>query len=194
MSISGPCLWLSSLTPPISSHLSTITSHFSTSSGSAEPIQSPPIPDSSGLPGSWERGGCSTKDLPSEMQPSAPKAENALPRPDSTAIPSHAEHGESQIMKNAETPELGSKHDTPLSRIKLPKLNCSEPHLSMSRDTNHLSHLGGPTQDPNEENRDGRQEKESLEETTPSDEGMGSSTGFEQPRSAADKKKMKRFR
>ncbi|RJE27392.1 homeobox transcription factor [Aspergillus sclerotialis] len=128
------------------------------------------------------------------MQQAAPKAENALPRPDSTATPSHAQHGESEIMKDAETPALGSKQDTPLSRIKLPKLNCSEPNLSMSRDTNNLNHPGDSTQSPHGENRDGRQEKESLEETTPSDEGMVSSTGLEQPKSAADKKKMKRFR
>ena len=126
------------------------------------------------------------------MQEGAPKAENALSKPDSTAIISHAQHGENQIMKDAEHSSPGSKHGTPLSRIKLPKLNCSEPHLSMSRDTNNRNPESSLESDG--ENRDAMEEKEHLEETTPSDEGMGSSTGLEQPKSAADKKKMKRFR
>lgn len=188
MSISGPYLWLSSLSPPTSSHLSTITSHFS-SAGAAEHIQPTPNPDPARVFWPLEKGGYSPKELPVEMQRTASNAENALTN--------HTQCGNRrETLRAAEDPSLESRRDTPLSRIKLPKLDCSEPLLSISRNATHLTPPGDSAQDSHAEPRDGTQEaeKDPCEMTTPSDEGMGSPAGAEQPKSAADKKRMKRFR
>lgn len=188
MSIGGPCLWLSSLSPPTSSHLSAITAHFSTFSGTAEHIQSTPNSDPARVSWALERGGHSPKGLPVEMQQTARKAENALS--------SHATCHGSETRKDPENLNAGSKRGTPLSRMELPKLDCSGPCLSLSRDPNHLSRPGNLEQGSNGRQPDGTQEvdRDNGELTTPSDEGMASPASAEQPKSTADKKRMKRFR
>lgn len=188
MSISGPYLWLSSLSPPTSSHLSTITAHFSTAAGTADHIQQTPISDPARLSWALEKGGYSSKEPSIEMQQTAPNAENALSN--------HATYGVSETRKDAENPNAGSRRETPLSRMELPKLDCSGPSLSISRDTNHLSPPGNSVQGSNGTKQDGAQEtdKDHGELTTPSDEGMVSPASAEQPKTTADKKRMKRFR
>jgi hypothetical protein len=193
MSISGPCLWLPS---PIPSHLATVTAFSSKAAGSAELIQQTAgsVPSVSFRP--CERGGCSNTP-PVEMRKTALKNDNALPSAELDEESSRPQSaGGKALLKDEEKPSPRSGSDT-LSRMKLHKLNCSEPVLSMRRDITSPADL---TPDSAGEHLDWTQEtaKEHRDASTPSDEGTVLSAGGEHQKTPseikADKKKMKRFR
>lgn len=193
MSISGPCLWLPS---PIPSRLVTATVLSSIAAGSAELDQQTAgsVPSLSFWP--CERGGCSNTP-PVEMKKAALKNENALPGAElAEESPRPQSAGGKALLKDEEKPSPKSGSDT-LSRMKLHKLNCSEPVLSRRRDITSPADL---TPDSAGEHLDGTQEtaKEHQDASSPSDEGTVLSAGGEQQKTPseikADKKKMKRFR
>ena len=78
MSISGPCAWLSSLPPPVTSHLSGIQSNWPTASWNSEQAPSRPKVTPSKSIGRWEKDGEPSKPSPAAMHPAVIKAENAL--------------------------------------------------------------------------------------------------------------------
>lgn len=132
------------------------------------------------------------------MQQAAPKAGNDLPGEGSTEQSVRPQHtgDKAPLPKDAEKANLKSESDTSLSRIRLHKLNCSEPLLSASR---NIHSPGVLTPDSAGERRDGALDivKEQGATTSPSDEGLGSAGAEHQKTPSeikADKKKMKRFR
>ncbi|EAU37689.1 predicted protein [Aspergillus terreus NIH2624] len=192
MSISGPCAWLSSLPPPSTSHLSAITNHWQTTgSWNAEPISPKARVLPSRSPRSWEKEDPAGKRLPVDMQPAGLKAENAFPA--AAPAPTGAS-GSSATYAGAELRGNPSEHrtaeasnDTSLSRMRLDKLNHSEPVLSAAR-----------PQTPQPENtkrevESRENEKDVGEVIASSDEGTAS-PGKRPLDSKNDKKKMKRFR
>ncbi|KAB8231063.1 hypothetical protein BDV23DRAFT_174536 [Aspergillus alliaceus] len=196
MSVSGPCVWLSSLPPPSSSHLTAIANNWSTPSWNTEQAPSSSKVIFSGLPKSLEKDSELAKP-PVDMQSAVLKAENAFPAaapvgpPDSVRYSRVEMPSDTSGNRNAQT-----EGDASLARMKLERLNHSEPLLSVP---------GGASspQAPREftpETRTGDQEqreheKDHEEAGASSDDGMGSPgekrTALD---SKNDKKKMKRFR
>lgn len=194
MSVSGPCIWLSSLPPPSSSHLTAITNSWSTPSWNVEQATSRTKAVSPELPRSLEKESNSAK-TPVDMQSAVIKAENAFP--------AGAPVGQSNSVRysGVEMPSDSSGNrnvqadgDASLSRMKLERLNHSEPLLSIPRG-------GSSPQAPREltpEARTGDQEEQHDHEKDNVEAGASSDDGIGSPRTALDpkteKKKMKRFR
>lgn len=195
MSVSGPCLWMPSLSPPISSHISAVSAHFSPARD-GQYLQPKPVSVSPTLLRSWEQGSTPSNEPRVEMQQAALKAENALPSAASAGKPGQQCAETDTPLGGVETSNPRNRTDPRLTRMRLPKLDCSEPLLSKHRGGNlhtesPLDSGGGP--------RDETQDRVNEDsETSPSDGGMGSSAGAEQQKTPAeikaDKKKMKRFR
>ncbi|GAB1209536.1 hypothetical protein APSETT445_008317 [Aspergillus pseudonomiae] len=193
MSVSGPCIWLSSLPPPSSSHLTAITNSWSTPSWNVEQATSRTKAVSPGLPRSLEKESDSAK-TPVDMQSAAIKAENAFsagaPVGPSNSVRYSGVEMPSDTSGNRNVQAEG---DASLSRMKLERLNHSEPLLSIPRG-------GSSPQAPREltpEARTGDQEEQNEHDNN-AEVGASSDDGTGSPRTALDpkteKKKMKRFR
>ncbi|KAE8373216.1 hypothetical protein BDV26DRAFT_272596 [Aspergillus bertholletiae] len=194
MSVSGPCIWMSSLPPPSSSHLTAITNSWSTSSWNVEQATSRTKAVAPGLPRSLEKETDLAK-TPVDMQSAVVKAENAFPAgapvgPSNSVRYSRVEMP-SDISGNRSTQAEG---DASLSRMKLERLNHSEPLLCLPRG-------GSSPQAPREltpETRAGDQDEQHEHDKDNAEIGASSDEGAGSPRTALDpkteKKKMKRFR
>ncbi|KAE8338906.1 hypothetical protein BDV24DRAFT_165859 [Aspergillus arachidicola] len=194
MSVSGPCIWLSSLPPPSSSHLTAITNSWSTPSWNVEQATSRTKAVSSELPRSLEKESNSAK-TPVDMHSAVMKAENAFsagaPVGQSNPVRYSGVEMPSESSGNRNVQADG---DASLSRMKLERLNHSEPLLSIPRG-------GSSPQAPREltpEARTGDQEEQHDHEKDNVEAGASSDDGIGSPRTALDpkteKKKMKRFR
>ncbi|PYH97457.1 homeobox transcription factor [Aspergillus ellipticus CBS 707.79] len=200
MSLSGPCVWLSSLSPPSSSHLPAITNHWSTASWNSEQVSSRPRALPPRLPGSWEKESEPAKPSSIDMQPAALKAENAFApvAPARTSSPVQR-HGGPMSFPNPESrvTELG---DDTTSRMKLEKLDHSEPHFP--RPTGTASPQTMKERTPDLKEREAVEQRERDRDNcdaamASSDDGAESSVGGDKKHtsdSKSEKKKMKRFR
>ncbi|KAI9933429.1 hypothetical protein MW887_007902 [Aspergillus wentii] len=136
------------------------------------------------------------------MQPAAMRAENAFSGSDAPAGPSSGLFSEAEMPpKDAEHRVAEAGNDAPLSRMRLEKMNRSEPLLPLPREAVSSSPPRDLTPEAKEIQRGEtvETEKESGEGMmTSSDEGGGSSIGGEHQKQSSDskseKKKMKRFR
>ncbi|KAL4888571.1 hypothetical protein BDV59DRAFT_206046 [Aspergillus ambiguus] len=197
MSISGPCAWLSSLPPPSTSHLSAITTHWPTGSWNTEQISPKTRVFPSRSPRAWEIEDQPGKKSPVDMQPAVLKAENAFPP--ATAAPASSGPSSSAQYPGVELRVNPSEHrnapaatDTSLSRMRLDKLNHSEPVLAAPRPA-----VSPKTPQPENRKTEAEQTRENEKDTgeviASSDEGTAS-PGKRPLESKNDKKKMKRFR
>ncbi|PWY69850.1 homeobox transcription factor [Aspergillus sclerotioniger CBS 115572] len=199
MSISGPCVWLSSLSPPSNSHLPALTNHWSTASWNSEQasLRSRALP--SRLPGSWEKEGEPAKTPAAEMQPPVLKAENAFTAVAPAGASSPAQRSAAPTSFNhPESRHTQSEGD--ISRVKLEKLNHSEFRLPRPQGTASPRATKETTPEPKDRDAMEQQEKDKGNgdaEMAWSDDGAGSSVGGDRKQSSdskSEKKKMKRFR
>ncbi|KAE8148390.1 hypothetical protein BDV25DRAFT_18786 [Aspergillus avenaceus] len=196
MSVSGPCVWLSSLSPPSSSHLTAITNHWSTPSWNTEQTSRARVISSTASE-SAEKANESTK--PSDnMQPAVLKAENAF---QSTAPVRPTEpirySGVEMPLHSSQNRKPQADGEASLSRMKLERLNHSEPSLPACQGASSPQAPRGFSPEIKRGDQEDilENEKDSGEAGASSDDGMGSSG---ERRSGSDpkteKKKMKRFR
>lgn len=198
MSISGPRVWLSSLSPPSTSHLSAITNHWQAPAWNSEQVPSRLRVAPLRLLGSWEKLADVTPASSTAMQPVVLKAENAFPAATSPGASAEVRYtGREMLLSNPENRKPEAEGDS-LSRVRLDKLNHSEPALS----TPHVAVSPSAPGEVTPERR--KYEQAEVQEydrdngdamAASSDEGAGSST---EKRASSDakteKKKMKRFR
>ncbi|KAF9892352.1 hypothetical protein FE257_002129 [Aspergillus nanangensis] len=197
MSISGPCAWLSSLPPPSTSHLSAITNHWPTGSWNPEQVSPKTRVFPAKSPRSWEKIGELGKKSPATMQAAVFKAENAFraPAPATTSTTIQYPGGEIPL-NNSENRRPAIENDTPLSRMKLDKLNHSESLLSAGPREGASPRT--PSESSPEIKRGDHENSRELEKDhddimASSDDGM-SSPGKRALDAKNEKKKMKRFR
>ena len=95
---------------------------------------------------------------------------------------------------DADSPHLGNRRDTPASRMKLPKLNCTEPFLSFRERVDPDTARQADTNGEQGEEQDIRDPGDGST-PSPSDDGADNATRQKSlAEIRADKKKMKRFR
>ncbi|KAL3247166.1 hypothetical protein ABHI18_012498 [Aspergillus niger] len=199
MSISGPCVWLSSLSPPSTSHLPAITNHWSTASWNSEQASSRPRALPSRLPGSWEKEGEPTKPSTTGMQPLVLKAENAFTAaaPPNISSPVQRSTGPASV-DNRENRHTETNGDA--SRVKLEKHGHDELQLPRPQETASPRVTTQTTPEKKEREATVQHEKEKDDgdaDMLSSDDGAGSSIGGDKKQSSdskSEKKKMKRFR
>ena len=177
MSVSGPCLWLPS--PAASSHLSTISSHPTTTTNTT-------------TANVWNQGQNTSRSLPSPD----PSTTNPSDQP-SSSYPGY------ELMPPKETDDRTvqetTTNDTPLSRTRLERLNRSEP-LSQAASCSPPRESSPERKRKHPDDNDMHHyEKDPGEGAmTSSDDGAGSSAGGDRQNTPSDakleKKKMKRFR
>ncbi|KAJ5175417.1 uncharacterized protein N7482_001294 [Penicillium canariense] len=190
MSIGGPCLWLPSLSSPVPSPLSAVTSHLSAIARHGERVPSPRIA-STLLTLSRDRESAS-RTWPSEMQRTGMTAENALPSPLPVSMGSGA-YPEGEISSReavSPRPEMGRKVFLPRVTLEIPGSNTNRttsPQVGFSRPGESTSAVESGL-NANEDH-----DKEST--ISPSDEKDEMMEDDESNRSPSlEKKKMKRFR
>jgi hypothetical protein len=194
MSITGPCVWLSSLSPPATSHLSAITNHLPSSSWNSQQVLSRSRVTPPRLPYPGEKGSHSVQKLAADMQPTAVlKAENAFSATNPMATSNnHVRYSEAEMPPPKEA-EGRSKEET-LSRMRLDQLNHSEPHSSgLSRPASPSAPKAATPEAKKRPQEEVRGDEKDNDEAM----GMSSDEGGDQKNSSdakTDKKKMKRFR
>lgn len=195
MSVGGPCLWLPSLSSPVPSSLSAVSSHLSSARNSDRfPLRSRAI--SPRLPQRKEPGAPVPASTPvTEMQPAEHKAENALNHsgvPSSMAIAA-SPTGRKISSRSTVNPRLEAAKQDMLPRVKLdiPSLN--------TRDFPAIQPLVGHARYPEAKDSSFESSQESRDDerdstVSPDDDKdmMGSDDNMKSP--SMDKKKMKRFR
>ncbi|GIK07874.1 hypothetical protein Aspvir_003544 [Aspergillus viridinutans] len=193
MSISGPCVWLSSLSPPATSHLSAITNHLPSTSWNSEQVLLRSRVNPPRLPYPGEKGGHSVQKPAVDMQPNAVlKAENVFSATSPVATSNHVRSSEAEMPPPKEA-ESRSTEET-LSRMGLDQLNHSESHPSgvskpASPSAPKASTLEAKKRPQEEARGDEKDDDEAM--------GISSDEGGDQKNSSdakTDKKKMKRFR
>ncbi|KAJ5604984.1 hypothetical protein N7510_010138 [Penicillium lagena] len=175
MSVGGPCLWVPSLSSPITSnHLSAVTSHLPTASRDSD------NPGSKTFSPRYPQSRKEETRIPTaEMQPAGSgfRAENALSVADIT------------IPREAEIPSQYQRFKEGRVKLEMPRVN--EQRLAIPQQLAGTSGLDG-TMDGLEDLKEEEEDEDDNESTiSPSDERGGD--GVHKP-SALDKKKMKRFR
>ncbi|PYH47222.1 homeobox domain-containing protein [Aspergillus saccharolyticus JOP 1030-1] len=198
MSISGPCVWLSSLSPPSTSHLPALSNHWSTASwNSSEQVTSKPRAIPSLLPGPWEREGESTKTPSADMQSAGIKAENAYPAivAAGSSSPVRPIGG---IMSQGDSMNRNTGTETEsLVQMGQKKINQSKPQFSQPTQGTDVSQVAKKTTPELKlEEMQDREKGDVDAAMASSDEGAASSENGDKRQSSDkhDKKKMKRFR
>lgn len=197
MSISGPCVWLSSLSPPSTSHLPGITNHWSTASwNSSEQIVPKPRAIPSKLPGPWEREGEPTKTPSADMQPAVIKAENAFPAiaaagSSSPVRPIGGTNPQNSLLNHNTGTETES-----LVQMGQEKINQSGPHHPHAEGADVSQNAKETTPEFKLEEAHDKEKGDGDAAMVSSDEGAASSENGDKKQSPDkhDKKKMKRFR
>ncbi|CEJ55311.1 hypothetical protein PMG11_01575 [Penicillium brasilianum] len=198
MSIGGPCLWVPSLSSPVASPLSAVTSHLSAVARHGEWVSSAPRITSPLLilPRDREATSQSTSSS-AEMQRTGATAENALPTP--VPIPGitagSGSYREGEIpSREAVNQRSGGGREDLLPRMKLEIPGGGNTNHAMSQPQVGFGRSGEPmgtSQSVLEANDD--HDKEST--ISPSDEKGEMIGDDESNRSPSlEKKKMKRFR
>ncbi|PWY64764.1 homeobox transcription factor [Aspergillus heteromorphus CBS 117.55] len=200
MSLSGPCVWLSSLSPPSGSHLPAITSHWSTAPWNSDQASSRPRALPPRLPGSWEKESEPAKPPSIDMQPAALKAENAFTTVAPAGTSSPVQHaGGPASFPNPES-RITEPVESPTSRMKLEKIDRSDPHFPRPPGT--VSPQVMKQRTPDLKDREAAEQQDRDRENSDaamasSDDGAESSVGGDKKQSSdskSEKKKMKRFR
>ena len=193
MSIGGPCLWVPSLSSPVSSPLSAGLSHLSAVARHGDRFSSAPRTVSPLLSMSKEREpGASigaSIDLPSKMQRAGFRAENALttPVPVSTAASGPYSGGEIPHQRT------GIERNDMLPRVKLEIPGGNEANYVMARPHVGAGHLGNSTNVSMSVDEKDSYDNEST--VSPTDEREGTAGPDDSQTSPSlEKKKMKRFR
>lgn len=123
MSIGGPCLWMSSLSSPVASPLSAVTSHLSAVARHGERVSSTPRIASPLLVSPRNREPISRiLSSSTEMQRPGVAAENALPTPlsISASMAGPGSYREGEISsREAVNPRFGEGREEPLPRMRL---------------------------------------------------------------------------
>ncbi|PYI31109.1 hypothetical protein BP00DRAFT_183444 [Aspergillus indologenus CBS 114.80] len=197
MSISGPCVWLSSLSPPSTSHLPGITNHWSTASwNSSEQVALKPRAIPSKLPGPWDREGEPTKTPSADMQPAVIKAENAFPAIAAAGSSSPVRPiGATNPHNNLVNHNTGTETES-LVQMGQEKVNQSEPHHPHAEGADVSQNAKETTPEFKLEEAHDKEKGDGDAAMVSSDEGAASSENGDKKQSPDkhDKKKMKRFR
>ena len=200
MSVGGPCLWLPSLSSPVPSPLSAVSSHLSSARNSERPSLGPRTisprfsvqrKEGPGVP-------VSTPNRLAEMQPSGYKAENALSHPGAqpVSMPGSASYsGREVTSRDTINHRLEAAKQDMLPRVKLeiPSLN----QRAFATTQPLVGHGGHPEETVvssfagSHEPRDDH-ERESTVSPDDDKDMMGSDDNNRSP--SMEKKKMKRFR
>lgn len=196
MSVGGPCLWLPSLSSPVPSPLSAVSSHLSSARNSDRfPLRSRAISPRL-VPQRKEEPGApvSTSTRVTEMQPAVQKAENTLNHSEGPSGMAIAASPSVRKVSSRTTlnPRLEAAKQDMLPRVKLdiPSLN--------SRNFPAIQPLVGHAGYPEAKDSSFASSHESREDERDStvspddDKDMGSDDNMKSP--SMDKKKMKRFR
>lgn len=196
MSIGGPCLWVPSLSSPVPSPLSAVSSHFSAITRHGERASS--LPRTSSPQSTFPRElalDISSLRRSAEMQRAGSKAENAPITPVPSTTASSATYGGEIPSHSPFNPVAGAGREDTLPRVKLEIPGRSYTDFSMSSSQGGSSHLGEMS-DASQLGLDSRDEHDHDRESTisPSDERGDTLDGDDSKMSSLEKKKMKRFR
>lgn len=189
MSIGGPCLWVSSLSSPIPSSLSAVSSHFSAVARHGDRLSSPRIASPlRNLNFQKDRESSASDRVSPAMQPDAPRAENALnasPVPGSMAASAPYSGGEIPPHEAGAQPSATREELLPRVKLEIPGDNSG---FSMSQPQ------GGSDQQGEEMDYDAGEDHEGEFTVSPTDERGDAAGSDGDHRSSLEKKKMKRFR
>ncbi|KAJ5300644.1 uncharacterized protein N7443_005646 [Penicillium atrosanguineum] len=191
MSIGGPCLWVPSLSSPVSSPLSAGLSHLSAVARHGDRFSSAPRTISPLLSLSREREPGASIGLPSNMQRAGFKAENALtpPVPVSTAASRPYSGGEI----SHERPDMA--RDEMLPRVKLEIPGGNGANFAIARPRVGAGHFGDSTDALMSVNEKDGHDNDNESTVSPTDEREGTvGPDDSQTSPSLEKKKMKRFR
>lgn len=198
MSVGGPCLWLPSLSSPVPSPLSAVSSHLS-SARNSERLSLGPRTISPRFAVRKEEPGvpvCAPNRL-AEMQPAAYKAGNALTHPETqpVSMPSPASYSREVTSRDTINHRLEAAKQDMLPRVKLeiPSLN----QRVFSTNQPLVGHGGRPDETVVSSfagSHDPRDDHDRESTVSPDDykDMMGSDDNNRSP--SMEKKKMKRFR
>ncbi|KAJ5273580.1 hypothetical protein N7478_008705 [Penicillium angulare] len=189
MSIGGPCLWVPSLSSPVPSSLSAVTSHFSAAVRHGDRFSSPRT-ISPFRSVQKEREPSASVGLSSTMQRDGSKAENALAPaliPGGAAGSGPSPEGAARSSREAESRQSPATRGDLLPRVKL-EIPGDSSNLSESHTHDESDQYG------DEMDFDGKDEHEREFTISPTDEKGDGAGSDGDHRSALEKKKMKRFR
>jgi hypothetical protein len=201
MSVGGPCLWLPSLSLPLPSPISAVSSHFSATRNSERLSLGPRAISPRLLVQKKEQSGVSVPvhapSRPVDMQPAGYKAENALINPvaQSVSMGSAPYLGRDVSARDAVNPRLEAAKQDMLPSVKLEIPSLDQRIFATAQPL--VGHSGHPEETgvssfsaPHDPRND--HERESTISPDDDKDMMGSDDNNTSP--SMEKKKMKRFR
>lgn len=191
MSIGGPCLWVPSLSSPVPSPLSAVTSHFSAVGRHGERAS---LPRTSASQSTVPRELALS--IPStgrsiEMQQAGAKAENAPTTSAPVITAGSASYGGEIPSRSIFSQPAGTGRDNTLPRVQMDVPEKRHGDFSMSSSQTGSSYLGDAS-DASQMGLDSRDDQDNESTVSPTDER--GDDGEESKSPSLEKKKMKRFR
>lgn len=191
MSIGGPCLWVPSLSSPVPSPLSAVTSHFSAVGRHGERAS---LPRTSASQSTVPRELALS--IPStgrsiEMQQAGAKAENAPTTSAPVITAGSASYGGEIPSRSIFSQPAGTGRDNTLPRVQMDIPEKRHGDFSMSSSQTGSSYLGDAS-DASQMGLDSRDDQDNESTVSPTDER--GDDGEESKSPSLEKKKMKRFR
>ncbi|KAL2866848.1 homeobox domain-containing protein [Aspergillus lucknowensis] len=190
MSVSGPCAWVSIMTPAATAHSSAMTGSWGPLSWNSEQGTSKPKVDLPALSAGGRTEGEQDKAPPVEMPPTMIKAENTFPIPPAAENPNIPKYPGGEVpLSSSEAQNSGQNNS--LSKYKLKTLNGDneETNIPLANEEEMSLVKSEIPDEVHEEEKD-----HSELNAGSSDDGAGSSVADDKKSSQIEKKKMKRFR